>query len=217
MASFLAGILVSFSPCIYPLIPITLGIVGAKSVSTRSQGFFLSLVFVLGIACTYTVLGIIAALMGVLLAHFFMNPLVYLGLGLMLLVLGLSLFDVIKLKILSLPCDYKHKGGIFSVFILGMFSALALVPCTFPVLGTIVSLIALKHSIIYGGSALFLFALGYGIILLVLGTFTSLLTRLPKAGDWLIIVKRVLGGVLILTAVYFLMKFVAMIRLGKTI
>ena len=73
-ASFLAGMLVSFSPCIYPLIPVTLGIVGAVSASTRFKGFFISLVFVLGVALVYTILGIVSSVFGILLGRFFVNP-----------------------------------------------------------------------------------------------------------------------------------------------
>ncbi|MDD4182703.1 MAG: cytochrome c biogenesis protein CcdA, partial [Candidatus Omnitrophica bacterium] len=89
--SFLAGILVSFSPCIFPLIPITLGVVGATSVTSRAKGFLTSTVFVLGIATIYTILGVVAALSHVVFEKFFMNPVTYIFLGLFFVAMGLSL------------------------------------------------------------------------------------------------------------------------------
>jgi thiol:disulfide interchange protein len=211
-ASFLAGLLVSFSPCIYPLIPITLGVVGATSVSSRRRAFLISTVFVLGIAFTYTVLGVLAAGLGVFLAKFFINPLTYFCLAVIFLVLGLALFDLIKVNIFSPSVSFKRKGGWASLFVMGAISGLAIIPCNFPVLGAILSLISRGGNIVYGAAALFLFSLGYGVLLIVLGTSTSLLRKLPKSGYWLIIIKKLLGVILILVAAYFLVKFIILIR-----
>ena len=210
--SFLAGVIVSFSPCIYPLIPITLGVVGAASASTKIKGFFISIVFVLGVSVVYTVLGVVSAVFGILLGTFFVNPATYLVLTLIFLLLGAVHFGVIKLNIPFCPnYNYENKGSLVSVFILGMVSGLAIIPCNFPVLGAILSLISLKRSIIYGGMALFLFSLGYGVILVVLGTFTSLIRRLPKQGIWLTVVKKGVGLIFIIMGIYFLRKFITLI------
>ena len=211
-ASFVAGILFSFSPCVYPLIPITLGIVGATQVSSRLKGFYTSLVFVLGICLTYTVLGIIASFFGLLLMKFFINPVTYFALAVIFFLLGLIMADVVKLKLPFFSFDYPKRKGLFSVFLLGLVSGLAVIPCNFPVLGAILSLISMKKNVFYGGGALFIFSLGYGTILIILGTFTSLIKKLPKAGNWLIIIKRILGLVLILVGVYFTLKFINLIR-----
>ena len=212
-ASFLAGVLVSVSPCIYPLIPITLGIVGAESASTKLRGFFISLVFVLGVACIYTVLGIISAAFGILLGKFFVNPITYLILSIIFLILGLCLLEGIKINIPFFSFNYEASKNkeFFSIFVLGAISGLAIIPCNFPVLGAILSIISLKRNIAYGGLALFLFSLGYGVILIVLGTFTALIRKLPKQGLWLIITKKVLGAVLLGAAIYFLFKFIVVI------
>ncbi|MCP4653333.1 MAG: hypothetical protein GY858_08140 [Candidatus Omnitrophica bacterium] len=210
-ASYLAGVLSSFSPCIYPLIPITLGIVGASSVSSRRRGFLLSLIFVLGIALSYTLLGIFASVMGIFLGRIFINPITYAVLSVILLLLGLTFFDIIKIKLFSFSPEQKHDGSLLSLFMIGAISAFAIAPCIFPVLGAILSMIALKQNIIYGAIALFLFSLGYGTTLIIIGTFTSLLRKLPKSGLWLIIIKRVLGGVLIVMAGYFLFRCISLL------
>lgn len=205
-AAFLAGIIASFSPCIYPLIPVTLGIIGAYSVSSKGKGFLLSLIFVLGIVSLYTALGIISAILGIFLGKITVNPVSYALVGALLGLFGLSQFDLIKIPFLVPKVTYKSKGSYLSLFFSGVVSGLVAATCILPVLGTILSIIALKKNIFYGAFSLFFFALGYGVILVVLGTFTSLISKLPKSGVWLIIIKRCVGGVLILTSVYFFIK-----------
>ncbi|MFO8052502.1 MAG: cytochrome c biogenesis protein CcdA [Candidatus Omnitrophota bacterium] len=213
-ASFLAGILVSFSPCSYPLIAVTLGIVGTTSLNSRIKSFFLSLLYVSGIVVVYTVLGLVASLTGVLLERLYINPFTYLILTIFFIVLGLAQLDIIKLKI-----PYFHKTtsldkekNKISIFLFGVISGLAIIPCNFPVLGTIFSLISLKQDVVYGLFSLFLFSLGYGIIFLVLGTSTSLIQRLPRYNIWFKIIRLILGGFLVLIGFYFLAKTILLLR-----
>ena len=212
--SFLAGVLVSFSPCIYPLIPITLGITGAVSASSRIKGFIISLIFVLGVAFIYTCLGIASSLLGILFGNFFLNPITYLILAIVFLLLGGAYFGIIKINIpFFFPqLQTSSKKGLFSVFLLGIVSGLAIIPCSFPVLGAILSLISLKANIFYAGTALFLFSLGYGMLLIILGTFTSLIRRLPKQSLGFIIFTKAWGAIFIVAAIYFILKFVSLIR-----
>jgi len=182
-ASFLAGILASVSPCILPLIPITLGIVGAVSAVTKLRGFLISLSFVLGLSIVYTILGIVSSFFGMLLGTLFINPITYIVLAIIFFLLSAGSLGLIRINLpLSSGCTYKAKGNLISIFILGMVSAFALIPCNFPVLGAILSLISAKQSVIYGALALFLFSLGQGMPLIVLGTFTGLVQKLPKQG-----------------------------------
>lgn len=212
IVSFLAGILVSFSPCIFPLIPITLSIVGATSVSSRLKGFFISLIFVLGIAVTYTILGVLAASLNIFFDKFFINPFVYIFLSLFFLFMGLSLFGLLKMNLFSFTHNYTHKGSIVSIFLLGVISSLGIIPCNFPILGSILTLISLKKDIIYGALALFLFSLGYGMILVILGTFTSLIAKLPKHSRAITVMNRILGCILIFIGLYFLLKFILIVK-----
>jgi thiol:disulfide interchange protein DsbD len=204
--SFLAGILASLSPCIYPLIPITLGVIGAYSVSSKRKGFVLSSIFVLGLALTYTSLGVISAALGIFLGKIMVNPFTYSLVGIFLLFLGLSLFDIVKIPFFSFNLNHKKRGSLFSIFIAGIISGLAIIPCIFPVLGAILGVISLKRDILYGGVNLFSFSLGYGVILLILGTFTSLISKLPKHGVWTIIIKKCIGIILLVTAFYFFIR-----------
>lgn len=213
-ASFLAGILVSFSPCSYPLIAVTLGIIGVTALDSRIKSFFLSLLFVSGIVVVYTVLGVVAALAGVVLERLYINPITYLILTLFFIIFGLVQLGVIKLQI-----PYFHKTGPankeknkISIFLFGMISGLAIIPCNFPVLGSIFSLISLKHDIVYGFFSLFLFALGYGIIFIVLGTSASLVQRLPKYNTWFKAVRIILGVFLILLGLFFGSKAILLFK-----
>lgn len=205
--SFIAGLLISLSPCIYPLIPITLGIVGAGEVSSRLKAFLMSSIFVLGICFTYTLLGIISALFGILLSDLFANPITFLVLATLFFIFGLSLIGVFHLNLPIISPKHTKKSEKLSLFIFGMVSGLAMTPCNFPVLGAILSLISLRQNILYGAIALFLFSLGYGVVLIVLGTFTSLIRKLPRQGYWLIMIKKILGCILILVGGYFIFKF----------
>jgi thiol:disulfide interchange protein DsbD len=209
-ASFLAGVLVSFSPCIFPLIPITLGVVGATAVNSRAKGFLTSAVFVLGIAVIYTILGVAAALFNVVLEKFFVNPVTYIFLGLFFFAMGLSLLGVIKINFFSFTHNYAHKPTYPSIFVLGLISGLSIIPCNFPVLGSILTLISLKKDVAYGALALLLFSLGYGSILIILGTFTSLIAKLPKRNKIVIIIHKFVGIVMLLVGVYFFLKFISM-------
>ena len=211
-ASFLAGVIASLSPCFYPLIPVTLGVVGVVAVSSRRRGFFISSIFVLGICVTYTTLGIAASWLGIFLGAFYINPFTYIVLAVAFFLLGLSCLGVIKLSLPFFNFYYTPRRRTIALFIMGMISGLAIIPCNFPVLGPILSLIALKRNVFYGGVALFVFSLGQGLILIILGTFTSLIRKLPKSGPWLVTIKKILGAVLVVVGVFFFIKFISLIR-----
>jgi thiol:disulfide interchange protein DsbD len=207
LISFLAGILTSFSPCIYPLIPITLSIIGATQVSSSLKSFYVSFIFVLGIATIYTFLGIIASLFGFLLEFLFINPFTYFLLFVIFLFLGLSFMEIIKINLPSFSFNYSPKKGMISIFILGTISAFAFVPCNFPVLGAILTLISFKKDVFYGGFCLFLFSLGQGALLILLGTFTFFIKKLPKKTKYFIMIKKIWGIVIIGVGILFLLKF----------
>jgi len=203
---FLGGVLISLTPCVYPLIPIAVGFIGASSAKAKSRGFLLSIFYVLGIAIAYSALGAFAALTGRLFGEITTSPWTYLIIGNIFLLLGLSMMDVFTLPI---PGFLKSHGtgkrrGILGALIIGISSGFIVGPCTAPVLGAVLAYVASKQNILFGVSLLFTFALGMGLILIVVGTFTGLLSSLPKSGKWLNIIKRVFGIILIICAEYFI-------------
>ena len=207
-AAFLAGLLTSFTPCIYPLIPITVGIIGAKSSQTRKWGFLLSLVYVLGLSLVYAVLGAIAALSGMFFGQISTSMWAYLVVGNLFLLFGLSMLDVFSLQFTFFQkFNPSAKGsGMLTAFIFGGVSAIIAGPCTTPVLGTLLAFVASRQNVVLGVSMLFLFAFGMGFLLLIVGTFTGLLTTLPRSGAWMITIKKAFGYLMIGIGEYFILK-----------
>lgn len=207
IGAFLGGVLVSFSPCVYPLVPITLGFIGVKAGASRIKGLILSLVYVLGLAITYSILGLIASLTGRLFGQISSHPISFLIIGNACIIAGLSFFDIINISFTGIRLQNKIKGGgIFSVFLLGLASGLVAGPCTAPALGTILVYVCAKQNIIYGASLLFVFAYGMGSLLILVGTFSAIFINLSRSGIWLTRVKKVSGFILLGIGEYFLIK-----------
>jgi len=207
MAVFIGGIAVSFTPCVYPVLPITISYIGAASSGSKSRAFLLSLFYVIGMAFTYAILGGIAALTGSLFGQISKSPLTYFFVGNICLLLGLSMLGVFELPIPGFLKNQKavSKGkGIISSFLVGMASGLVVGPCTAAPLAVILTYVATKQNLFFGMTLLFVFAFGMGLILIALGTFTGLLTSLPKAGLWMEKIKKVFGWILLLVGEYFL-------------
>jgi len=209
---FLGGIALSFSPCVYPLLPVTVGYIGITAGGSKLSGFILSFVYVTGLAIVYAGLGLFAALTGKMFGSFSSYPLTLAAVGALFIVFGLSMFDVFAMRFPGLikTAGFKKKG-IFSVLVLGMISGLAVSPCIVPALGAILVYLAASRNILYGTSLLLVFAYGMGFTLVLAGTFSAILIRFPKSGRWMIIIRKVCASVLIIMGIYFI--FSAMRRI----
>lgn len=209
LVSFLGGVWASFTPCIYPIIPILIGVIGAKSTQSRVQGFQLSSAFVVGMAVTYSLLGLAAALTGRIFGQLTTHPLAYLVVGNICLVFALSMLGLFEIR---LPGRWgeakgkKEKKGIGTVFWMGASSGLVAAPCTVPILGVLLAFVAQTRNLLFGFSLLFVFALGLGLLLILLGTFTGLLASLPKSGPWMVRLKQAFGVLLIVAAEFFVIQ-----------
>lgn len=203
IAVFIGGILSSLTPCIYPMIPITIGVIGGSTGGSRLKGFLLSLIYVLGIAITYSTLGVISALSGRFFGEIATSPIVNLIMGNIYILLGLSMLDVISFPSFSFKSRIKW-GGFVRVFFLGIFSGLVATPCMTPILGAILFYVATKQNILFGASLLFIFSMGMGFLLIFIGTFAGILVSLPKPGPWMEKTKKILGFLLIAIGEYFI-------------
>jgi thiol:disulfide interchange protein DsbD len=210
LGAFMAGIFTSFTPCVYPLIPITIGVIGAKSSKGKTESFYLSVFYVLGLALVYSSLGVFAALSGKFFGQISTNKWTYLFVGNVFLFFGLSMLDVFTLQFTFLqklaPSSKKSGGGGFSAFIFGGISAFVAGPCTTPVIGSLLAYVASKQNILLGFSMLFLFALGMGFLLIIVGTFTGVLSSIPKSGGWMVKVKKGFGFLMIIIGEFFILK-----------
>ncbi|RJP78062.1 MAG: DUF255 domain-containing protein [Candidatus Zixiibacteriota bacterium] len=203
---FLGGILTSFTPCVYPIIPITISYIGARSGGSKLGGFFLSLFFVLGMAVMYSSLGVIAALTGGVFGGLTQNPVVYGVIIMIFLAMGASMMGAFDLQ---LPASWQGKlqsgqrrGALGAVF-MGAASGLIAAPCVGPVLVALLTWVAQTGSVVVGFGLLFSFSLGLGLLFVVIGTFAGALSALPQAGGWMETVKHIFGWLLWGTAVYF--------------
>lgn len=207
--AFLGGLATSFTPCVYPILPITVTFVGARSVSSRGHAFGLALLYALGISVTYAGLGIFAAVSGRLFGDLTQSPYVFLAVGNIVLLFGLNMLDVFTLP---LPGFLRGTGpsttrrGFLGVFAMGITSGFVVGPCTAPVLGTILTYVATQGDVPLGGLMLFVFAMGMCLLVVVAGTFSGVLSSLPSSGAWMVKVKKGFGWAMILLAQFFLVR-----------
>ncbi len=208
-AAFVAGVLISFTPCIYPVLPITVGYIGGRSGGSKGKGFYLSLSYVLGLAITYAALGSVAALSGRVFGQAAASPVANIIVGNICILMALSMLDVFQMPVpasLSGQAAGKRRGGALGAFAVGLSSGLVVGPCTAPVLGSLLVYVGARQNVVFGTSLLFVFALGMGFLLLVAGTFSGLLANLPKSGKWTETIKKMFGFFLILVGEYFLLE-----------
>lgn len=203
--AFSGGVATSFTPCIYPLIPITLAIFGATAESTRLRSFLLALCYVLGIATTYVVLGMISAKTGALFGSFLSKPPVVATLVILLCALALFSLDALKLSFLSKVQNSASKiggKGFRGAYLMGTASGFVAAPCAGPTLVVILGIAAAQQDTIWGGVLLFSYAMGMGMLFLALGLFPEVLKKLPRSGNWLHAVKFLTAVLLIMVALF---------------
>ncbi|MBW6503074.1 sulfite exporter TauE/SafE family protein [bacterium] len=201
--AFLGGLLVSFTPCVYPILPVTVGYLGSRRGGSRRRALLLSAAYVVGMALTYAVLGMAAGLSGSVFGEATSHPLSYLVLGNICILFALSMFDVFRLPIPAIPA---RAGGTGGAFVMGMLSGLVVGPCTAPVLGGLLLYVGASGHPVFGATLLFTFALGMGVPVVALGMSAGLLANLPKAGKWTVKVQRAFGVLLLLAGEYLLLE-----------
>ncbi|MBM4065828.1 MAG: protein-disulfide reductase DsbD [Planctomycetes bacterium] len=210
---FLAGVGLSFTPCVYPMIPITIAVIGGQAAGDQTTArkpltaFFLSLIYVLGIAIVYSSMGVAAASTGALFGTALQSPWVIGFVVAVFVGLALSMFGVYYLRIPSFISDRLGTGarkGIIGVFVMGLVSGIVASPCIGPALASLLVYIASTGNKFLGFWMLFVFAWGLGVLLIVLGTFSGAIKALPKSGAWMETVERFFGLLLIGAALYYL-------------
>lgn len=205
--AFGAGVLVSFSPCVYPLLPITIGYIGSSGQKDKFHAFLLSLIYVLGMSITYCILGVFASLTGKMFGQISSHPASFFIIGNICIIFGLSMLGVFEMHLPNFFLSkMKGKKSKFSVFLLGLTSGLIVGPCTVPVLGAILVFVATKQNLFYGIFLLFSFAYGMGALLILAGTFSGVLVNMPKSGKWMYTIEKLGGILLILAGEYFLIN-----------
>lgn len=197
---FLGGLLTAMTPCVYPLIPITVSVFGARKAEGRGKAMLLTSAYVVGMGVVFAALGILAAKTGQAFGSMLGSPWVVGGLAVFLLALSASMFGAFELNLpTSLTTRLNSVGGsgLAGAFLMGSVSGFLAAPCTGPVLTGLLTFVAKSQSTALGGGLLFIYALGIGVPFFLIGVFT---VRLPKGGAWMEGVKSVLGIVLVALA-----------------
>jgi thiol:disulfide interchange protein DsbD len=203
LVSFLAGIGTALTPCVYPMIAITVSVFGARKVDTRLEGALLSSSFVAGMTVLFTTLGIVASLSGGVFGDELGNPWIAGALALVFVLMAASMFGAFEL---ALPASWMTKlsdaGGIGhkGAFVLGMASSIIAAPCVGPVLGLLLPWIGTTGNVGFGVACMVAYSLGMGLLFWVVGTFA---VTLPKSGRWMEWVKSGFGLLMIASALYF--------------
>lgn len=207
-ACFMAGLLASFTPCVYPLIPVTAGYIGSRKAKTKYQSFFLSFCYISGLAITYASLGAFAALSGKFFGTINSNPYTLIFMGNLCMFFSLSMFGIINLQTprsISRFIDrFQSVTGFFSALIVGALSGLVAAPCTAPILGMILAIVATGKNTFLGVMMLVAYAFGLGFLLLIIGTFAGIVSTLPRSGRWMEFIKYGFGIIMLVAAEYFL-------------
>ncbi len=209
--AFLFGILSSLTPCVYPVIPITVAYIGSRSEGRgKGHGFLLSLAFVLGLAAVYATLGAVSAKAGAAFGSLTQTPWVGVPIALLFFVLALSMFNLFEFKTPAFLTNriertkQKSRGGGFvGAFFIGALSGLVASPCIGPLILAILVVVAATGSVLLGFLYLFAFALGMGVLFMVIGTFSGVLGSLPKSGGWMDGVRVFFGALILAAAFYF--------------
>ena len=209
---FLIGLALNLTPCVYPMIGVTLSIFGARRAAPPLQVFGMAVLYVLGMALTYSTLGLVAALTGGLFGSFLQNPIVLIAIGALMIGLALSMFGLYELQ--PPPWLLEKLGGsgttsaagvFFSGLVVGVFAA----PCVGPPVVALLAVVGAKGDPWFGFTSFFTLAMGLGMPYLVLGTFSNLLQTLPRSGEWMVWVKKLFGVILVGVGAFYAMLAIA--------
>ena len=204
---FLLGVLLSLTPCIYPMIPITVGILQTQGSTSILRNFLLSSCYALGLGTTFSLMGFLAASSGEAFGYLLGNPIFVVCIVLLLCYFAFSLFGFYNLYIprfMQSKGSYTKSGSAFSIFLFGMASGTFASPCLSPGLALILALVASMANKLFGFILLFCFGVGLSMPLVIIGTFSSSITMLPRAGMWMLEVQKIFGFLLLAMCFYYL-------------
>jgi len=198
---FFAGMALNLTPCVYPMIAITVSYFGGQGERSTGKAFRHALVYFFGVTLTYSALGLVAALTGGLFGALLQNQWVLVGIAALLLVLALSMFGLFEIQppqfLMQKAAGLSGKAGYLGVFFLGATVGVIAAPCLAPILVALLAYVSQRGDPWLGWGMFFVLACGLGLPYVVLGTFSGALARLPKSGAWMVWVKRVFGVILL--------------------
>ena len=204
---FLLGLGLNLTPCVYPMMSVTLALFGAREEKRLAARVPAAIVYMLGIALTYSVLGVVAAFTGTLFGAALQSPWVLVSIAAILAVMALSMFGLFELQVPSSVLGRlsgNSATGLAGVFFSGLLVGLFAAPCVGPPIVALLAVVAQSGKPWFGFLAFFVLSIGLGLPYLILGTYTGLLQRLPRSGTWMVWVKKVFGILLFAVALFYL-------------
>lgn len=205
---FLLGLLLSLTPCIYPMIPITIGILHRNGKQSVFYNFLGSLCYAIGLSTTFAIMGLLAALAGASFGNLLSQPIFVIFLTIFIGFMSLSMIGIVDMPI---PSFMKNNatvnsafGPFLSAFLFGLLSGSIASPCVSPGLALVLTIVATIGNIFAGFWLLFAFGIGLSVPLIIIGTFSTSLQMLPRAGQWMVEVKKALGFIMLATCFYYL-------------
>jgi thioredoxin:protein disulfide reductase len=205
LSIFLGGLALNLTPCVYPVIPLTVGYFGNQSSGSRGRQFGLAGLYVLGMATMYSVLGVAAALSGRLFGSMLQNPWVLGAIAAALVAMALSMFGVWEIRMpTALMNRAGARAGAAGAFGMGLFVGIVAAPCVGGFIVGLLAFVAARQDAFLGFLFFFTLSIGLGLPYLFLAAYSGRITRLPRAGEWMDGVKKVFGWVLLAMAAYFL-------------
>jgi cytochrome c-type biogenesis protein len=208
---FGAGVLTSLTPCVYPMIPITASVIAgtAREGQGRGRTVGLTLTYAVGMAMLYAILGAVAGVTGTLFGTVSASPWALLGIGNLLLLFALVMFDVIRVPVprkLLRWAGSRQGGSYGAVFVMGAASGVVAAPCGAPAFAVVLTWVAATQAGVLGFVYLFVFSLGMTALLVVVGLFSGTLALLPRSGVWMVWAKRVAAILMIAMAQYYFVR-----------
>ena len=207
---FLGGLALNLTPCVYPLIPITIGFFGGQSEGNTKRLAVMGIFFVLGLAVTYSVIGVVTSLTGAVFGSLLQNPIIIIAVALILVALSLSMFGVYEFKLPDklVAKAGGAKGGYYGAFFMGLTLGIVAAPCIGPFVLGLVTYVAVKQDAFFGFIMFFVLALGLGTPYLFLAIFSGKIKKLPRSGEWMQAVEHIFGLILVGMAIYFLLPLI---------
>ena len=207
---FLGGLALNLTPCVYPLIPITIGFFGGQSEGSTKRLAVMGILFVVGLAVTYSVIGVITSLTGAVFGTLLQNPFVIIAVAVILIALSLSMFGVYEFKLPDklVAKAGGAKGGYYGAFFMGLTLGIVAAPCIGPFVLGLVTYVAAKQDVFFGFIMFFVLAVGLGTPYLFLAIFSGKIKKLPRSGEWMQAVEHIFGLILVGMAIYFLLPLI---------
>ncbi len=204
---FLSGLALNLTPCVYPMFSVTVALFGGRNEKRLSVAFGKAFLYVAGMASMYSFLGVFAAATGSFFGAAIQNQWMLLAISLLMFVLALSMFGLYEFQVPSSVLNWvggKRRAGNVGIFLSGLFVGIFAAPCIGPPIIALLTLVGQLSNPLSGFLVFFVLALGLGLPYLILGTFSGLLTKLPKSGEWLVWIKKVFGVVLLGLSLFYL-------------